>query len=93
MAVRVALGASRSHVMILTLSEGLRLALAGSLVGLVGVFMMTRAMQSILYGTSGLDVPVLMGVLGVLVLAALLACAAPARHAASVDPMHVLRAE
>jgi putative ABC transport system permease protein len=93
MAVRMALGATRSHVVTLVLREGLTLALAGSSVGLIGAFMMARTMQSILYGTGVVDLPVLMVVLFVLLSAALLACAVPCYRAASANPMRALRAE
>jgi ABC-type antimicrobial peptide transport system permease subunit len=93
MAVRMALGATRSHVVALVLREGLTLALAGSSVGLIGAFMMARTMQSILYGTDVVDLPVLMVVLFVLLSAALLACAVPSYRAASANPMRALRAE
>jgi hypothetical protein len=74
MAVRMALGATRLHVIALVLREGLTLALVGSFIGLIGALMMARAMQSILYGIGALDLPVFIVVLCVLLSAALLAC-------------------
>ena len=92
MAVRMALGAPRSQIVGLVIKEGLLLALAGSLLGLVGAFIVVRAMQSILYGTSTLDASVFLSALGVLLTAALLASVAPAHRASCADPMDVLRA-
>jgi putative ABC transport system permease protein len=85
MAVRMALGATRLHVIALVLREGLTLALVGSSIGLIGAFMMARAMQSILYGIGALDLPVFIVVLCVLLSAALLACMMPAHRAASAN--------
>ena len=93
LAVRMALGARRSQVIALVVREGLFLALAGSLGGLIGAFLMARAMQSILYGTSALDGSVFLIVLGVLLTTAIFASVVPAHRAASIDPARVLRAE
>jgi len=93
MAVRMALGATRSHVVALVLREGLTLVLIGSSIGLIGAFLMARAMRSILYGTGAVDLPVVMVVLFMLLVVALLACAIPARRAASSNPMQALRTE
>jgi putative ABC transport system permease protein len=93
MAVRIALGATRSHVVALVLGEGLTLAVLGSSIGLIGAFMIARTMQSILYRTGAVDLPVLIVVLFVLMSSAVLACAVPAYRAASANPMRILRTE
>jgi putative ABC transport system permease protein len=93
MAVRMALGATRSHVVALVLREGLTLVVIGFSIGLISAFLMARAMRSILYGTDAVDLPVVMAVLFTLLVVALLACAIPARRAASSNPMQALRTE
>jgi ABC-type antimicrobial peptide transport system permease subunit len=49
--------------------------------------------RSMLYGTSAFDPVVLIGMVGVLVGTALVACAAPALRASRIDPMQALRTE
>jgi putative ABC transport system permease protein len=91
--VRVALGAQRGDVMALVLKQGLRLALAGIVIGIVGALVMTQTLSSLLYGVQATDlltytvVPVALG--GV----ALLATYIPALRATRVDPLTAIRAE
>ncbi len=91
--LRLALGANRLQIARLVLGQSLALAIAGSLLGIAGAVAATRLMSRFLFETSPVDpltyslVPVLFCVL------ALLAAWAPARRAASVDPMIALRNE
>jgi predicted permease len=92
-ALRMALGATRNRVVALVVREGAILAGIGLGLGLVGAYFVGRAMQSMLFGVKALDVSAF-GAVGVVLLgAALLACYLPARRAASVEPMRVLRTE
>jgi putative ABC transport system permease protein len=91
--LRVALGARPAQVRLQILREGLTLAAVGLVFGLAGAYALGRAMQSTLYGTGALSLPVLLVVGLVLLGAALVACYAPARRASAVDPMIVLREE
>jgi putative ABC transport system permease protein len=92
-ALRMALGATRHRVVTLILKEGVILAFAGLGLGLVGAYFVGRAMRSTLYGVGAMDFSAF-GVVGiVLMVAALLACYLPARRAASVEPMQLLRME
>jgi putative ABC transport system permease protein len=91
--VRMALGASRAHVFALILREGAILALFGVIVGLAGAYLVGKAMQATLYGVGAIDLIVFTAVSFVLLLAALLACIFPARHASKVDPIVALRQE
>ena len=93
MAIRLALGATRSRVVTLIIKEGLILCLLGSALGLMGAFLMGRAMQSMLYGVGAMDFSAFSAAAFLLLIAALLACFVPARRAASADPMQTLRAE
>jgi putative ABC transport system permease protein len=92
-ALRMALGASPGRVIRLVVREGVILAGIGLALGLVGAYFVGRAMQSMLYGVRPLDVLAFASVGLVLLAAALLACYLPARRAASIHPMQVLRME
>ena len=63
----------------------------GLALGLAGAYVLGRAMQSTLYGTGALSMPVLLGVGLVLLATALIACYVPASRASSVDPLVALR--
>jgi putative ABC transport system permease protein len=92
-AVRMALGSSRGQVVGLVVKEGVVLACVGLGVGLIGAYMVGRAMQTTLYGVHALDLSAFGAVGVILLVAALLACYLPARRAASVNPMDALRGE
>ncbi|HTW48021.1 MAG TPA: ABC transporter permease [Acidobacteriaceae bacterium] len=92
-ALRMALGATRGRVVGLVVREGATLAAAGMALGLVGAYFVGRAMQSMLFGVRALDVTAFLAVGVVLMASALLACYLPARRAASIHPMEVLRTE
>jgi predicted permease len=89
--VRMALGAQRHHVLMLIVSQGLRLVLVGIALGLVGAFFLTRLMVNLLYGVSPLDLVTFAGVSLLLVMAALLATIIPAAKATKLDPVIALR--
>lgn len=91
--LRMALGAGRVEVLKLVLGEGMALAAAGLVLGLVGAWLVGRAMQSMLYGVSALDLSAFSAVAAVLLASALLACYVPAQRAARLDPMIALRQE
>ncbi len=92
-AVRMALGATRQGVVALVVKEGLFLAGSGLGFGLIGAYFVGRAMRSILFGVSAIDLPAFGAVGLLLLLAALLACCLPAYKAASVEAMQFLRNE
>jgi predicted permease len=93
MGVRIALGATRGHVMQLVLRQGLALVTVGLAVGLALALGLTRVLASSLFGVSALD-PVTFSVVPVLfLLATVAACLIPARRAARSDPIAVLRSE
>jgi putative ABC transport system permease protein len=91
--LRMALGARQGHVLRLVVGEGMTLAAAGLAVGLVGAWLVGRAMKTLLYDASPLDVGVFVAVGAVLLASALAACYIPAQRAAWVDPMSALREE
>ena len=91
--LRMALGARRGDVVRLVLGQGLRLALWGLLIGLLGSFAAARLIAGLLYGIGPSDPMTLAATSFVLLAVALLACYVPARRAARVDPMVALRCE
>jgi putative ABC transport system permease protein len=92
-ALRMALGATRGRVVGLVVREAMILAAVGLGLGLVGAYFVGRAMQGILFGVRPLDMPAFGSVGLVLMACALVACYLPARRAASIHPMQVLRME
>ncbi len=92
-ALRMALGSTRERVVGLVIRDGVILAAIGLGLGLIGAYFVGRAMQSLLFGVQALDFAAFLAVSVVLLAAAVLACFLPARRAASVSPMRVLRTE
>jgi ABC-type antimicrobial peptide transport system permease subunit len=91
--VRIALGAKRSDVLVMTVKNGLKLAAVGVLFGLVAAFVMTRVLTSLLFGVGATDPVTFMIVALVLITVATLASYIPALRATRVDPMIALRAQ
>jgi predicted permease len=91
--IRMALGADRASVMRMVLSQGLRLTLAGVVVGLAAAFGMNRVLASLLFGVKPSDPVTIAAVVTLISAVALVACYLPARVATHVDPMIVLRDE
>jgi predicted permease len=92
-AIRMALGARRGSILSLILRQGMTLAVAGILVGLLGALGLTRMMSSLLFGVTATDPFTYCSVLGLLLLVALSACLFPAGRAMRIDPMVALRTE
>ncbi|HKV11093.1 MAG TPA: ABC transporter permease [Thermoanaerobaculia bacterium] len=91
--IRLALGASQDRVLRMVVGQGMALAVAGALAGLVGALLATRGMRSLLYQVSASDPMIYTGVALMLVLVAAVASWLPARRAARTDPQLVLRGE
>jgi putative ABC transport system permease protein len=91
--VRMALGAQRRDVMKFVVTQGMKPALLGIVIGMAASFGLTRLMRSLLFGVSATD-PLTFAVIALLLaLVAILACWLPARRATKVDPMVALRYE
>jgi predicted permease len=91
--IRMALGAQSSQVLRMVVSGGLRLAIAGVAIGVVGAVAVTHALKAALYQVSATDPITFVAVSALLIGVAALASWAPARRAAKVDPMVPLRSE
>jgi predicted permease len=94
--IRMALGAVKGDILRMVLGQGLRLALGGIAIGMAAALALTRVLGSfsrLLYGVQAWDPLTLIAVSLVLMAAALLACYIPARRAARLDQMMVLRHE
>ena len=91
--IRMALGANRNDVQKLVIKQGMKLALAGVIIGAAASLAMTRLMASLLFGVSSNDPVIFLSVTLLLMLVALAACWIPARRATKVDPMIALRYE
>lgn len=93
MGVRMALGATTRDVLRLVVGQGLAVAVAGLAVGVVAALALRRLVASMLFDVQPADPLTFAAVSAVLLLVALVACLAPARRAARVDPAIALRYE
>ncbi len=91
--VRMALGATRTWVLTMVLTQGLGLVAIGLVLGLIGASMFSTALSAYLFDTPPRDPLVLLAVTAIFLVAGVLACLGPARRATSVDPLVALRAE
>ena len=90
-AVRSALGAGHAAILRLIFASALRLTLAGVAIGAVASTWVARALRGFLFGVTATDPMTYLTVAVALPLVAVAACWRPARRAASVDPMSLLR--
>jgi putative ABC transport system permease protein len=92
-AIRLALGATLGNINRLVLASGLKLALVGSVLGLLGGIAACQIIASLSPGLHMNSAPALVGATLLLITVALIACWLPARRAGKIDAMSVLRAE
>jgi putative ABC transport system permease protein len=91
--LRMALGASARDVSGLVLKEGLKLAIAGVVIGVAGALFLGRFLESLLYEVEPRD-PMTLAVIAVLLVGVALAASYfPARRASRIDPFRALRTE
>jgi predicted permease len=94
--VRMALGAKTRSIFGMVIRQGLRLAVAGLVIGATAALILTRVLSSfsrLLYGVRAADPLTFLAISFVLIFMAVLACYIPARRAMRVDPMVALRHE
>jgi predicted permease len=94
--IRLALGAEKARILRMVIREGLQLSIAGIAVGVVVALLLARmlsAFSRLLYGVRASDPMTFVAVSATLAAVATLACYLPARRAASIEPIHALRAE
>jgi putative ABC transport system permease protein len=91
--VRIALGARPAHILTMVVREGLGLAGAGVVIGVVTSVLLTRLLRGLLFGVSATD-PLTFALVaaGVLVISAV-SCYVPARRAVRADPLVTLKAQ
>lgn len=91
--IRMALGADQKRILIDVLSRGLKQALIGTAIGLVGILAVSRILESMLYDVSPTH-PLSFALVAVLlIVVAAAACSIPARRAARINPLEALRSE
>ncbi len=88
--IRLALGSSTGEIFRLVVRQGLVILGVGLAIGAIGAFVLTRSLESLLYGVTAFAPTIFAAVLGLLGAVALLATVLPARRATRVDPIVAL---
>jgi putative ABC transport system permease protein len=91
LAVRIALGASRRHVLWLVLNQGLEMATYGAIIGLLGAWATQKLTSGFLFGVSPADPVTFVGAAFFLLTVAAIASAIPGARALGIDPARTLR--
>ena len=91
--IRLALGAELSHVRNAVIRQAMGLAAIGVGIGSVSAFVLSRLIETLLYGVTSRDPMVFVGVPVVLTVVALVAAWLPALRATRIDPIDALRCE
>ncbi|MBO0859817.1 MAG: ABC transporter permease [Chloracidobacterium sp.] len=91
--VRMALGAQSRAVSRLIIGQGMRLAAAGIISGLLAAYWLSRFIKTFLFNLAPTDPITFVGITGLVAAVALLACYVPSRRATKVDPVVALRCE
>ena len=91
--VRMALGAERGSVLRLFVLSGVKLAAVGTAVGLLGAYLLTKWIETLLFQVKPTDPATFAIVASLLLAVAALACYIPARRAARIDPLSALRVD
>jgi ABC-type antimicrobial peptide transport system permease subunit len=91
--IRMALGAQIRDVVQMIVSDGMKPAVVGIVIGFAGALALGRVLASVIYGVSARDAATFGGVSILLLTVALLASVIPAYRAAQVDPIRTLRDE
>jgi putative ABC transport system permease protein len=92
-AIRIALGGERRHVLWMVLGRGLRLVAAGLAVGIAAGLLTNRLLENVLWQTSPRDPATIAMTIAMVVTIGAVACLVPAWRAMRVDPIVALRQE
>jgi putative ABC transport system permease protein len=93
MGLRLALGARPANLLTLVLRDGLKLVAAGAGVGIAAALLLTRFLETLLFGVNARDLSTFVIAPALLFAAGVLGCIAPARRAMRTDPATALRGE
>jgi predicted permease len=93
MAIRTAVGAESGRILGLVMGQGLRLIVVGAVVGVLASLALSSLLQALLFGVEATDPVTMLAAAALFILVGLLACWAPARRAARVEPVEALKAE
>jgi putative ABC transport system permease protein len=91
--IRMAIGARPRDVFKMVLGQGMKLALIGVVIGLFSAYLLTRLMETMLFGVEPTDATTFAGISIILITVALVACYLPGRRATKVEPTVSLRYE
>jgi predicted permease len=91
--IRMALGAKSGEIGRMVLAQGIRPALLGIVLGVIGAYLGSRVLQSLLYEVEPGDPLAFVGATLVLLVVVVFAILLPARRASSVDPVEALKSE
>jgi putative ABC transport system permease protein len=91
--IRMALGAKPGDILRLVVGHGMKLTLAGIVIGVIASLALTRVMTNLLFGVTTTDLPTFVAVSAVLTTVALVANYIPARRATRLNPVIALRYE
>ena len=91
--LRMALGAQQSNVLSLVIVQAAKLAVGGTVIGVIASLVMARALKTLVFNVSPTDPAIYSVVVLIVMTVAFLACYIPARRATQADPMSALRAE
>jgi predicted permease len=91
--IRMAVGAQREQISAQFLKIGLRLLIAGTVIGFIAAALSARALQSVLFDVPPLHPATFAVTAGIMAVVCLIACWLPARRASRTDPMEALRSE
>ena len=91
--IRIALGATRGHVLSMVAKQGLRLTITGIIFGLASAWGLTRLLRALLYGVSAMDPANVILTTLVLLCSAALGTFIPVRRATRIDPTVAVRDE
>jgi putative ABC transport system permease protein len=91
--VRVALGATRPDIFREVAGEGMVLAATGIALGVLGSLMLSRLLDSLVFGIRAVDPATYSAAVGIFAMLALFACSVPALRAVKTDAVEALRHE